>query len=84
MEIMIFSVNFEHYLKTKSKAMPRLLGSGNPVKLISEFKKANILDFQDGHHANLILLITRKLNMIERQTERLYVGFWGQRGQRIQ
>ena len=82
--------NFAHNSKTKddrtakSKAIPKLLGPGNPLELFSEFKMVAIMDFQDGHHANLILLITRKLNMIERQTERLYVGFWGQRGQRIQ
>ena len=68
----------KHDRKAKSKTIPRLLGSANPVELFSEFKMVATLDFQDGHHANLILPITRKLNMIERQTQRLHIGFWGQ------
>ena len=37
---------------------------------------AAILDFQDGHHSKPNFAITPKLNMIERQTQRLYLCYW--------
>ena len=37
---------------------------------------AAILDFQDGRHSKPNFAITPKLNMIERQTQRLYLGFY--------
>ena len=73
--------NFAYKSKTKhdrrAKSMLYLGFGGQRIQWNYIFisKMAAILDFQDGHHLNLILHKTRKLIMIERQAQRQNLGF---------